>query len=47
MAEWLEDFSGLLASVGSRDRPGHEPRDIDTRDLRLGSGIKTPTWDFR
>jgi error-prone DNA polymerase len=47
VAERLEDLSGLLASVGSKDQPGHKPRDIYIRDLRLGSGIKLPTRDFR
>ena len=30
-----------------RERPGRKPRDIYIRDLRLGSGIKVPTRDFR
>ncbi len=36
----LEDLSDLLRGVG-------EPRDIYVPDLRLGSGIKVPTRDFR
>jgi len=35
VTERLDDLSGLLASVGSGDRPDHKPRDIDTRDLHL------------
>jgi error-prone DNA polymerase len=31
----------------SRDRPMRAPRDIYIADLRLGSGIKVPTRDFR
>ncbi|WP_159717702.1 hypothetical protein [Geminicoccus flavidas] len=47
VAERLDDLSGLLASIGSRSQPGHPPRDIYVRDLRLSLGIKLPTRDFR
>ena len=42
----LEDLSGLLRSVGERDAE-LKPRDIYIPDLRLGSGIRVPTRDFR
>ncbi len=45
VVERLEDLSGLLSSVGARQ--GLKTRDIYIPDLRLGSGIKVPTRDFR
>jgi error-prone DNA polymerase len=54
VAERLVDLGELLRSVGERDQPaaggdelGRKPRDIYIPDLRLGSGIKVPTRDFR
>ena len=54
VAERLVDLSELLRSVGEHDQPaagesglGRKPRDIYIPDLRLGSGIKVPTRDFR
>ncbi len=47
MAEQLEHLGGLLAIVGSRSQPRHPLWDIYVRDLRLDSGIKLPTRDFR
>ncbi|WP_191059475.1 error-prone DNA polymerase [Geminicoccus harenae] len=47
VAERLDDLSGLLASIGSRNQPGHPSRDADIRDLHPGSGIRVPTRDFR
>ncbi|WP_159717597.1 error-prone DNA polymerase [Geminicoccus flavidas] len=47
VAERLEDLGALLASLGSRDQPNHQPRDIYIRDLRPDSAIRIPTRDFR
>ncbi|WP_191060017.1 hypothetical protein [Geminicoccus harenae] len=47
VAERPEDLSRLVASLGSRSPPGYKPRDIYIRELRLSSGIKLPTRDFR
>jgi error-prone DNA polymerase len=59
IANRLEDLSGLLQGVEERDAAaplgpleptglgGRPARDIYIPDLRLGSGIKVPTRDFR
>ncbi|MBV8615614.1 MAG: error-prone DNA polymerase, partial [Acetobacteraceae bacterium] len=46
----LEDLSALLRGIGQDTREGDavgRARDIYIPDLRLGSGIKVPTRDFR
>jgi error-prone DNA polymerase len=59
VTDWLEDLSALLRQIGRDAPPvqgepePHEAaitgpsRDIYIPDLRLGSGIKVPTRDFR
>ena len=47
VVERLDDLSRPLARIGLRRQPGHPPRDIYVRDLRLGSSIKVPPRDFR
>ena len=43
----LEDLSGLLRGIGREGDAAARARDIYIPDLRLGSGIKVPTRDFR
>ncbi len=52
IADWLDDLSGLLRSVGERnvanaEASGYKARDIYVADFRIDSGVKVPIREFR